>query len=133
MTARIAAVLPAGTPALAGARGYRFPFQGSKSQEFCISKLLTLCAAIALLLSAAGIEKVYAKGGTVSLHGPWPSTSAQNNATNARATAGYEAKSFFMPRLASAKPSSLDDGDGLASSAGENIHSHPTRGRSCFK
>jgi hypothetical protein len=63
-----------------------------------MSKLSTLCAAIALLLSAAGIEKVDAKGGTFSLHGPWPSTSAQNNVTDAGATAGYEAKSFFTPR-----------------------------------
>lgn len=63
-----------------------------------MGKLLTLCAAIALLLSAAGIEKVNAKGGTFSLNGPWPSTSAQNNAADARAIAGYEAKSFFMPR-----------------------------------
>ena len=30
-----------------------------------MAKLLTLCAAIALLLSAAGIEKVNAKGGNL--------------------------------------------------------------------
>jgi hypothetical protein len=62
-----------------------------------MSKRLTMCAAIALLLSAAGLEKVYAKGGPLSLHGPWPSTPAQNNASDADAIGGYEAKSFFTP------------------------------------
>jgi hypothetical protein len=62
-----------------------------------MTKLLTMCAAIALLLSAAGLEKADAKGGTFSLHGPWPSTSAQNNATDAGAPAGYEGRSFFAP------------------------------------
>jgi hypothetical protein len=62
-----------------------------------MSKLLTLCAAIALSLSVAGIGKVDAKGGTFSLHEPWPSTSALNNVTDAGA-AGFEAKSFFTPR-----------------------------------
>ncbi len=61
-----------------------------------MSKRLTLYAAIALLLSAAGLEKVDAKGGRFSLHGPWPDTSVQNNAADAGARAGYEAKSFFM-------------------------------------
>ena len=61
-------------------------------------RLLTTCAAIGLWLSVAGIEKVNAKGGNFSLHGPWPSTSAQNSGIDDRATAGYEAKSFFMQR-----------------------------------
>lgn len=63
-----------------------------------MSKLSTLCAAIALLLSAASIEKVDAKGGAFSLHGPWPSTSAQSNVIGAGATAGYEAQSFLTAR-----------------------------------
>jgi hypothetical protein len=62
-----------------------------------MSKLLTTCAAISLLLSAASLEKVDAKGGTFSLHGPWPSSSAQDNATDAGIPAGYEAKSFLTP------------------------------------
>ena len=62
-----------------------------------MSKLLATCAAIALLLSVADLEKVDAKGGAFSLHGPWSSTSAQNNTTDAGAPAGYEAKSFFTP------------------------------------
>jgi hypothetical protein len=62
-----------------------------------MSKLLAMCAAIALWLSAAGLEKVAAKGGPFSLHGPWPSSSAQDNATAAGAPANYEAKSFFTP------------------------------------
>jgi len=62
-----------------------------------MSKLLATCAAIALLFSVADLGKVDAKGGTFSLHGPWPSTSAQNIATEAGAPAGYEAKSFLTP------------------------------------
>jgi hypothetical protein len=60
-----------------------------------MSKLLTICAAITLWLSAAGPEKVDAKGGPFSLHGPWPSALSQNGATDAGAPAGYEAKSLF--------------------------------------
>lgn len=67
-------------------------------QEFCVSKLLTMCVAIALLSSTAGLKKVDAKGGTFSLQGPWPSTSAPNNSADAGAIAGYEAKSVLLRR-----------------------------------
>ena len=62
-----------------------------------MSRRLTIFAAIALLLSAAGVEKVDAKGGHFSLHGPWPSKSGENNAAVVGTIAGYEAKSFFTP------------------------------------
>ena len=62
-----------------------------------MSRLLTTCAAIGLLVSVAGLEKVDAKGGPFSLHGPWANASAQNNATDSAAPTGYEAKSFCTP------------------------------------
>ncbi|SHN68792.1 hypothetical protein SAMN05444170_1430 [Bradyrhizobium erythrophlei] len=62
-----------------------------------MSRFLTTCAAIGLWLSVAGLEKVDAKGGPFSLHGPWASASAQNNATDAGAPTGYETKPCFTP------------------------------------
>jgi hypothetical protein len=66
-----------------------------------------MCAAIALLSSTVGLEKVDAKGGPFSLHGPWPSTSAQNNAADAGAIVGYEAKSFLRRQSAGIGAESL--------------------------
>jgi hypothetical protein len=62
-----------------------------------MSRVMTLCAAICLWLSVAGFEEVNAKGGPISLYGPWSSSSAQKDANDAGPPVGYEAKSLFTP------------------------------------